>query len=134
MLKFLKRIWTHFHNYKFDEENLEILNDAKGDNLSLRQNIHKSIKEATNSIEEFKYNSAVAAIRKLSNVLLTNKSKSNNEITEQIVLEGWKAFILMLAPMTPHIAEELWNILDKDKMVTDVGWPKANVTYYKIII
>tara|TARA_Y100001936_G_scaffold236184_1_gene265172 strand:- start:955 stop:3540 length:2586 start_codon:yes stop_codon:yes gene_type:complete len=124
--KFLKRIWTHFHNYKFDEENLEILNDAKGDNLSLRQNIHKSIKEATNSIEEFKYNSAVAAIRKLSNVLLTNKSKSNNEITEQIVLEGWKAFILMLAPMTPHIAEELWNILDKDKMVTDVSWPQAN--------
>ncbi len=125
--KFLKRIWTHFHNYKFDKENLKILNNAKDHNLSLRQNIHKSIKEATDSIEEFKYNSAVAAIRKLSNVLLTYKSKSNDDITEQIILEGWKAFVLMLAPMTPHIAEELWKLLDKDTMVKDIDWPKANV-------
>ena len=28
--------------------------------------------------------------------------------------------------------EELWNI-DKDTMIKDIGWPKANVTYYKII-
>ena len=124
--KFLKRIWMHFHNYKFDIEYLDLLKNAKGKNLSLRQNIHKSIKETTDSIEEFKYNSAVASIRKLSNILLAYKTKSDDNITEQIVLEGWKAFILMLAPMTPHIAEELWKILEKNTNISNVSWPKED--------
>ena len=128
--KFLKRIWTHFENYKFDAENVELLNKLDKDNLNLRQQIHICIKEATESIEDFKYNSAVASIRKLSNILLTQKEKSKNIITEQVILEGWKSFILMLAPMTPHIAEELWHILYKDKLISDCSWPEVN---YNII-
>ena len=124
--KYLKKIWAHFHNYSFDQENIILIKDAKESNNNLRREIHFCIKNTTESIESFRYNSAVASIRKLSNILLLYKSNSDNKIKEQIILEGWKSFLIMLAPITPHITEELWKLINKNQSLFMQKWPSAD--------
>ena len=82
-----------------------MLENAKEQDNQLRRDIHICIKNTTDSIESFRYNSAVASIRKLSNLLLNIKKKNFNNILEQIILEGWQSYLIMLSPITPHIAE-----------------------------
>ena len=67
--KYLKKIWSHFQNYQTPIQKLAMLEDAREEDNKLRRDIHLCIKDATNSIESFRYNSAVASIRKLSNLL-----------------------------------------------------------------
>jgi len=58
--------------------------------------------------------------------LLLYKSNSDNKIKEQIILEGWKSFLIMLAPITPHITEELWKLINKNQSLFMQKWPSAD--------
>ena len=129
--KYLKKIWAHFHNYSFDKENITIIKEANENENNLRREIHLCIKNTSESIESFRYNSAVASIRKLSNVLLTYKINSREPIKEQIILEGWKSFLIMMTPITPHITEELWKCIDKKTLLLDQQWPNIDKTLLK---
>jgi len=129
--KFLKKIWNHLHNYKFEKEDKSLLKELSETDITLRRQVHKCIKETTDNIEDFKYNNSVAAIRKLANILLENKSKTTNKITSQIILEGWKALLLMLTPMTPHITEELWTLLKTNENIHECKWPLFNKNLLK---
>ena len=129
--KYLKKIWAHFHNYSFDKENITIIKEANENENNLRREIHLCIKNTSENIESFRYNSAVASIRKLSNVLLTYKINSKEPIKEQIILEGWKSFLIMMAPITPHITEELWKCIDKKTLLLEQQWPTIDKTLLK---
>jgi len=124
--RYLKKIWVHLHSYSFDDENLDIIKEANGQENNIRGEIHLCIKNTTESIDNFRYNSAVASIRKLSNILLVYKSNSNKKIREQIILEGWKSFLIMMSPITPHITAELWPLIDKNSALIDQSWPNIN--------
>ena len=97
----------------------------------MRREVHLCIKVTSESIDGFRYNSAVASIRKLSNILLAHKSNTGEKIKEQIILEGWKSFLIMMAPITPHITEELWKLIDKNSLLLDQEWPKINKSLLK---
>ena len=124
--KYLKKIWAHLHNYSFNEENLKVLIKANEKENNVRREVHLCIKATTESIDTFRYNSAVASIRKLSNILLSYKTNSGEEIIEQIILEGWKSFIIMMSPITPHISAELWQVIDKNSSLLNQKWPIIN--------
>jgi leucyl-tRNA synthetase len=124
--KYLKKIWSHFQNYKIPIQNLAMLKDAKEEGNKLRRDIHLCIKDTTDSIESFRYNSAVASIRKLSNLLLNVKKKSNDDLLEQIILEGWQSYLIMLSPIAPHITEELWKYINPKTSILNQSWPSIN--------
>ena len=94
----------------------KVLIKANEKENNVRREVHLCIKATTESIDTFRYNSAVASIRKLSNILLAYKNNSGEEVKEQIILEGWKSFIIMMSPITPHIAAELWQVIDKSSI------------------
>ena len=125
--KYLKKIWVHLHDYSFDNENLEILKDANDKANDIRREIHLCIKSTSESIDNFRYNSAVASIRKLSNILLAHKNNSSEAIKEQVILEGWKSFLIMMSPITPHITSELWHLIDKSSSLLDQKWPIIDI-------
>ena len=124
--KYLKKIWSHFQNYEFPKQNFSVLENAQEEDNQLRRDIHICIKNTTDSIESFRYNSAVASIRKLSNLLLNIKKKNFNNILEQIILEGWQSYLIMLSPITPHIAEELWKYINPKTSILNQKWPCVN--------
>ena len=76
--------------------------------------MHKLIKKVTGDIENFSFNTSVSAFMVALNELTSQKSKS---------VEAMEIFTRLLAPFTPHIAEEMWHRLGHDTSVVDAEWP-----------
>src|SRR4029453_17007790 len=78
---------------------------------------HRTIKKGQEEIEALRYNTAIAALMSLLNVIRREGSPS------RWVLDS---LLIMLAPFAPHIAEELWEALADDpqsRSIFDTAWP-----------
>lgn len=114
--RFLKKLWGLF--YKGDT--LLVTDDAPS--KEALKSLHKLIKKVTWDIENFSYNTSIAAFMICVNELTALKCHSRS-ILEQL--------IVVLAPFAPHIAEELWHTLGNTTTVCDAKWPKFNEEYLK---
>ena len=121
--RFLGRI------HRFVHANLEILtkeHKKNTDNLNktsieLRRKTHQTIDKVGQDIEgNFHFNTAISAVMELLN-LLTSLPEETPE--PWIVKEAVEAIILLLAPMIPHLAEELWQITDHSSPLSVTPWP-----------
>ncbi|MDE6247822.1 MAG: leucine--tRNA ligase [Muribaculaceae bacterium] len=81
----------------------------------VRKSVHKLIKKVTQDIENFSFNTSVAAFMIALNELTALKS-TNREAMETITI--------LLAPFAPHLAEEFWHQLGHDSSVADAKWPE----------
>jgi leucyl-tRNA synthetase len=72
------------------------------------------IKKVTEDINDFSYNTSVAAFMVAVNEL-TQQKCNNKEVLETMVI--------LLAPFAPHMAEELWNRMGNEGSVCDATWP-----------
>jgi len=114
--RFLKRLWGLF--YKGDEF---LITDGEPTKDELKS-LHKLIKKVTWDIENFSFNTSIAAFMICINELTTLKCH-NSEILSQL--------IVLLAPFAPHITEELWHALGNDTTIFDASWPAFNEEYLK---
>ena len=114
--RFLKKLWNLF----FDGDSLA-LTDGKPTKEELKS-LHKLIKKVSGDIENFSYNTSVSAFMICVNELTALKCR-NRQILEPIVV--------LLAPFTPHLSEELWHALDHDTSVCDAEWPEYDEEYLK---
>jgi leucyl-tRNA synthetase len=92
--------------------------------LDLRRATHKTIDGVSRDIEAFHMNKAVARLRELSNLFSTFEAKEEGE--RAALREAIESFLIMINPMTPHMAEELWEKLGHTTMLTQTRWPKAD--------
>ncbi|BAZ22703.1 leucyl-tRNA synthetase [Kalymmatonema gypsitolerans NIES-4073] len=119
--RFLNRVWrlvTDFTNQPRVARNQQgQLSKAQKD---LRRAVHIAIKEVTEDVEgEYQFNTAVSELMKLSNALAEASCKDS-----AIYAEGIRTLVVLLAPLAPHIAEELWHQLGNSESVHKQGWPK----------
>ncbi len=114
--RFLKKLWNLF----FDGDSLA-LTDGKPSKEELKS-LHKLIKKVSGDIENFSYNTSVSAFMICVNELTALKCR-NRQILEPIVV--------LLAPFTPHLSEELWHALGSDTSVCDAEWPEYEEEYLK---
>ena len=110
--RFLKKFW----NYMTADST-----DAPASKPELKA-LHTLIKKVTADIEEFSYNTSIAAFMICLNELTKIKSTSR-EVKE--------ALVVLIAPFCPHLAEELWQMLGHDTTVCDAQWPAFNEDYLK---
>ncbi len=108
--RFLQRVWRNFVN----DETGELLVVDEACDESLRRLMHKTIKRVTDDMERMSYNTAIAAMIELNNELVGRKSLPR-EIAEPMVL--------LLSPLAPHMAEELWEKLGHKEALTYMQWP-----------
>ena len=88
-----------------------------------RRLIHRTISDVSSSLDRFHFNGAVAKVREMTNGL----EELGQGAGEDFVLrEGLDAMALLIGPMLPHLAEEIWEALGHKKMVIDTPWPKAD--------
>ncbi len=90
----------------------------------LRRATHKTIDGVAKDIEAFHMNKAVARLRELSNTLSSYKAYDDGEIFA--LREAVESFTIMINPMMPHLAEELWQQLGHKTPLTKTSWPKAD--------
>ena len=88
--------------------------------LEIRKVTHRTIEDVTNSLETFRFNVGVAKLHELVNNL---QDFTANDIGANWALrEGLEAVVRLVAPMMPHLAEELWRRLGHDSLVTEEPW------------
>ncbi|MGA9633393.1 MAG: class I tRNA ligase family protein, partial [Candidatus Acidiferrales bacterium] len=85
---------------------------------------HQTLKRVTNDFESrWHFNTSVALIMELVNEL-TAQEPLDQDISPLILKRVLAALILMLSPMTPHIAEELWERLGNSTGLSNEKWPR----------
>ncbi len=90
----------------------------------LRRETHKAIDSVGRNIEAFHMNKAVAVLRELSNTI--SAFKANDDADKWALREAIESFLIMINPMMPHLAEEMWEALGNKTQLTETSWPKAD--------
>ena len=111
--KFLRRFWAKFYN----RDGKFLVNDDKATPAELKS-LHKTIKKISEDIENFSFNTSVAAFMICLNEL---GDCSKHEILEPLTA--------LIAPFAPHIAEELWHAMGHTTTVCDARFPEFNAEY-----
>ena len=112
--RFLRKVWRLF----YDRENF-LVTDEKATPEELKA-LHKLIGKVRSDIEAFSFNTAVSAFMIAVNEL-TDLKCNKREILEQL--------IILLAPFTPHISEELWKALGHKESITYATFPEYIEAY-----
>ena len=98
-------------------QNEEAANDADKD---LLREMHKAIHDVTQGVETFGFNAAIARLYGFTNTL--SKSKAGGDAKRQAA----KALAQLMAPMTPHLSEEIWSLLGGEGLIANADWPVAD--------
>ena len=115
--RFLKKLWK----FMTTEDGKIAATDDAPSKEELKA-LHTLIKKVTGDIEQFSYNTSIAAFMVCLNELTKQKSASR-QVKEDLTV--------LLAPFCPHLAEELWQLLGHDTTVCDAQWPAFNEEYLK---
>ena len=101
--------------------------DAAGDTdaeRALARSVHRSIQRVSRSLERFSFNTAVAALMALRNDL--RNALRQGSVGGEAWREALRTLLLLMAPITPHIAEELWSQRGGDYSIHQQAWPQAD--------
>jgi leucyl-tRNA synthetase len=126
--RFLNRIWRLVtESYQVVKDNdLGTEDSLSGQEKELRYVLHNTIKRVTTDIgERFNFNTAISAIMELVNATYDylEKNKDGN-LNRGILKETVTSMLMMLAPFSPHIASELWELIGMEGSVHEQIWPK----------
>jgi len=94
--------------------------------LELRRQVHKTIRAISDDIESFHFNRAVARIHELTNAASSFKGRSEADLW--VLREACETLARIVAPMMPHLAEELWARLGGEGLLASAAWPEADPT------
>ncbi len=114
--RFLKKLWALF--YKGEEF---LPDDSAASEEDLRS-LHRLIAKVTADIDNFSFNTSVAAFMICVNELTSHRCRSRQVLQSLLVL---------LTPFAPHITEELWHALGNTTTICDAQWPQAEERYLK---
>ena len=109
--KFLARVWRLAD---------EVKGAAPAEDAGLMKAAHKTIDEVTRAIEGFAFNKAIAAIYALANTI------QKSEAAPGAKAASLRLMAQIMAPMVPHLAEEIWSMLGGQGLVVQAPWPKAD--------
>ncbi len=97
--------------------------------MALRRVTHKAVAAVTEDIEKFRFNRGVAKIYEFANALAEVKDAA---LTDAGGLwarrEALDTLTLLIGPMMPHLAEEIWQALGHKTLVAESAWPEADPT------
>ena len=91
---------------------------------ALRRKVHQTLRQVTHDFETFEFNTIVSALMELLNEMYKAREKGAAGTPEWF--EAQDLYLRMLAPVAPHLAEELWAILGKPYSVHQQAWPEVD--------
>jgi len=128
--RFLNRLWSSVYQWK-EQARTDVDIEASLDKGSpLFRKTHQTIRKVTFDIErDYHFNTAIASMMELLNEITSFNSETDaDHATAGFAL---KTLILLLAPFSPHITEELWESIGNKKSLFGHPWPEWNDKYAK---
>jgi leucyl-tRNA synthetase len=114
--RFLKRLWSYCA--KFDQPGPQM---AAGLEKAARFEIHSVLRQANYDLQKHQFNTVASACMKILNAL-ERFSGGRNDVTQ----EGLSVLLRLIAPITPHIAHQLWRALGFGEDVMQAAWPEPD--------
>ncbi|MCU1315671.1 MAG: leuS, partial [Candidatus Acidoferrum typicum] len=132
--KSIEGSWRFLHRvYRLVERHAQALRGAKSGRADgaaispketiLLRKVHQTLRRVTQDFEtRWHFNSAIALIMELTNEIYLQEPLEEG-VRPEVRKELLELLMLMLAPMTPHLAEELWEMLGHTGGLWTAGWP-----------
>jgi leucyl-tRNA synthetase len=125
--RFVQRVWRMVSEAAPFLQGVEAKSAHDGPAAEISKATHRTLKAVGESIERLAFNTGVAAIYKLANVLQPATAElaagRNDEAMRGALREALETLAIVIAPMMPHLAEECWAALGSGKMVAEQAWP-----------
>jgi leucyl-tRNA synthetase len=126
--RFLNRVWRlvtqHAEKGTAHAQKVGEL-DLNKNQKALRLKVHQTLEKATDDMGRRQhFNTAIAAAMELTNEL--NKFDAQTAEDQIVLQEALEILVLILSPMTPHIAQKLWEILGHEGLILDAAWPTVD--------
>jgi leucyl-tRNA synthetase len=120
--RFLNRSWRMIVDEPADRMQLSSKVTAQGTppNEDQLRVLHKTIRAVTQDMESLSFNTAISRLMEFVNYFTGQDSRPS---------ACMESFVLMLAPMAPHIAEELWQVLGHPESLAYAPWPSFDPKY-----
>jgi leucyl-tRNA synthetase len=120
--RFVNRVWEEFDSQPRapgDGGN----GGEDGAATVMRRATHKLVKQVTEAIDTFRFNSGIARLYEFLNLLKANPAAGASQPLLAARQEALSAFARLIAPFTPHLAEECWARIGGQGMVAMAPWP-----------
>ncbi|MFK7903105.1 MAG: class I tRNA ligase family protein, partial [Nitratireductor sp.] len=128
--RFVQRVWRLLSESASALEKAEAIVGQDGKALEVSKAAHKTVKAVGEDLDKLAFNKSVARLYELLNTLANPLTQIGQEKADQALTNATKEavekFILMFAPMMPHLAEECWKLIGNSQMVATVDWPTFN--------
>ncbi len=108
--RFCQRVWRMICG---SEDMAALIKDQS--DAQVEKALHKLIKKVSEDVEAMKFNTAIAAMMEFVNLVYKTGAISKDQA---------QRFMLVVAPFTPHLAEELWSMLGHSQSLAHEAWPK----------
>jgi leucyl-tRNA synthetase len=133
--RFLNRLWNfvmeraeRLRGVTYSREDLRTL---EGKTAELRRLVHETIRGYLQDMDrDFQFNTAIAKVMKLLNELADFSPQT--ETDWKVVREGVETLLLLLAPITPHICEELWQEIGGEGLISEAPFPEPDPEALKV--
>jgi len=124
--RFLKRLWRLVYQVHSSQPQG---NESDQFSKVMRQ-MHYAIKNATQSLERFQFNTAISRIMELVNeCYLYRQNVAEAEQNSDLLNEIMPTLVKLIAPFAPHMAEELWALLGQAYSIFDEKWPEHDESF-----
>lgn len=122
--RFLQRIWRLSYEL-LQQADQGQLTDLNKDEKDARRKLHETISKVSDDFgRRYHFNTGIAAVMELMNSL--QKLDLTRTAGRAVVSEGLEAIVAMLAPITPHLSQELWQHFGHTGFVVDAPWPAVD--------
>jgi leucyl-tRNA synthetase len=118
--RFLQRLWRNL----IDESTRQVRVSSDPAPPELRRTLHKTIAGVRDDMEALRFNTAVAKLIELNNAITKHVATAGSDTPREVA----EAMVRMLAPLAPHIAEELWQELGNETSVVWQPFPVADTS------
>ncbi|MBU4137582.1 MAG: leucine--tRNA ligase [Alphaproteobacteria bacterium] len=110
--RFVQRVWTEVDGFDPDAP-------AHESDAALIRETHKAVKAVSEGVSGFRFNSAIAKLYAFVAVVRDHAAAGGAARRQAL-----SALVRLVAPFTPHLAEECWTRLGEEGMVLDAPWPE----------
>ena len=118
--RFVNRVWAEFES---QPPGPHAADPTYPGAEALRRATHRLTRAVTEAIETFRFNSGIARLYEFLNLLREHKAEGASEALLAERAEALSVFARLIAPFTPHLAEECWARIGGEGMVVFTPWP-----------
>jgi leucyl-tRNA synthetase len=118
--RFLNRVWKLVTEYYFPSSAGRGV-EGEGEDSELKRELHRTIKAVTERIESFRFNTMISALMAFTN-LLSDRVREDRWKTATF-REALQTLLVLMAPASPYITEELWVLTGHGFSIHQQNWP-----------